>query len=605
VNRIHYLPPFRTFSLKSLYFVLLITGLLILPVRQGSPEASAIVTVEVIHSRDQYPAGGTYPVLFLLRVEQPWYIHGVEDSGDGLIPTALSFSSPPGIRLGNLRFPEPQKLQFGYTPEPVELYSGTLRVGATLLVQENAPVGKQAISGTLSYQPCSPHTCLPPEAVEIRFEALVAPEGTASEALNQEHFALKPPPFPQGPREPLETSTGAGFWLSLVGIFLGGLALNLTPCIYPLIPITVSYFGGRGHQSRGKGVFHGFLYILGLALTNSALGLTAALSGGLLGAALQNPYLLAAVAAILFTLGLNLFGFWELRIPSGLVQFASRSFGGYRGTFFMGLTLGIVAAPCLGPFILGLLTYVSQRGDPFLGFLYFFVLSLGLGLPLSLLAVFSGTLDKLPLSGEWMIWIRKGLGWVLVGMAAYMIWPLVPGHAWKSALMGGILASAGLHLGWIEKSGRGKDTRFQRAKKWVGGLLVLGAMFVLISGLQKGEGIHWIPYHPERIEEAALEGRPVIIDFYADWCSPCREMDNQVFSDPEVVELGRSFVALRVDLTSHNPFQEQLQEKYRIRGVPTIVFLDKNGAEMRPLRVESFLGRTPFLKRMKEALDQG
>ncbi|MBW1806314.1 MAG: sulfite exporter TauE/SafE family protein, partial [Deltaproteobacteria bacterium] len=222
--------------------------------------------------------------------------------------------------------------------------------------------------------------------------------------------------------------SGATLWLTLLGIFLGGLALNLTPCIYPLIPITVSYFGGKSGKIKENRVLHGLFYISGLALTNSILGVSAALSGGMLGSALQKPVVLIFVACIMIALGLSFFDIWEIRIPSVLTSMASRSFGGYFGTFFMGLTLGIVAAPCLGPFILGLLTYVGQQGDPFLGFLYFFVLSIGLGLPLAFLAVFSGAMDRLPLSGSWMVWIRRFMGWVLVGMAGYMISPLIDHH---------------------------------------------------------------------------------------------------------------------------------------------------------------------------------
>ncbi|NIR15257.1 MAG: thiol:disulfide interchange protein, partial [Desulfobacterales bacterium] len=225
---------------------------------------------------------------------------------------------------------------------------------------------------------------MPPENVSVHLLTIIVPRGTPTEALNQKIFlsarAEKPAEGIPGIR------FGAGFLLTLFGIFLWGLALNLTPCVYPLIPITVSYFGGRSQKVSANTIMHGMLYILGLALMNSVLGLAAALSGGMLGAVLQQPLVLIFVAAVMTALGLSFFGFWEFRIPAPLTKMASKSHGGYFGTFFMGLTLGIVAAPCLGPFILALLTFVGQKGDPFLGFLYFFILSLGLGLPLSLLA---------------------------------------------------------------------------------------------------------------------------------------------------------------------------------------------------------------------------
>jgi thiol:disulfide interchange protein DsbD len=231
---------------------------------------------------------------------------------------------------------------------------------------------------------------------------------------------------------------------TLMGIFAAGMALNLTPCVYPLIPITISYFGGR--SDRRQLIGHGLCYICGLSITNSTLGVVAALTGGLMGAVLQNPLVLTFVAVLLIILATSLFGLWELRLPSDLMQAASRSHAGFVGTLFMGLTMGVVAAPCIGPFVLGLLTWVASMGSPWLGFVVFFTLSLGLGLPLFCLALFSGNLSKLPRSGEWMLWVRKLMGWVLIGMAVYFIRPVLPEMA-RILLPAIVALTAGLHLG--------------------------------------------------------------------------------------------------------------------------------------------------------------
>jgi thioredoxin:protein disulfide reductase len=395
---------------------------------------------------------------------------------------------------------------------------------------------------------------------------------------------------------------------TLLGIFAGGMALNLTPCVYPLIPITVSYFGGqaaKGEKNQGKLIGHGLCYIIGLALTNSVLGVAASLTGGLMGSLLQNPVVLIAVSAVLVFFATSLFGLWEMRLPGGLTQVAAKSYTGYFGSLFMGLTLGVVAAPCIGPFVLGLLTWVAGMGSPWLGFIIFFTLSLGLGLPLFLLAMFSGQLEKLPRSGGWMLWVRKLMGWVLVAMAAHFVRPVLPGH-WGTVLLALVALSAGLHLGWIDKN-QANFRVFPWLKGGVGvGCLVLSAFLVTSWALQ-GPGVTWRPYSEDVLKEAQRLNKPVIIDFYATWCTPCRELEEITFHDASVVGQAESgFVMVKVDVTKGgNPVHDRLLKQYEVRGVPTIVFLDNGGRENRGLRLVDFLPPEQFLARMIELRKSG
>ena len=383
--------------------------------------------------------------------------------------------------------------------------------------------------------------------------------------------------------------------LTLVGIFLGGMALNLTPCVYPLIPITVSYFGGRSGQGQGRLLAHGFFYITGLAMTNSILGVVAAMTGGLVGAMLQNFWVLVAVATVLLVFASSLFGFWELRLPAGLTRAASKNYAGYFGTFFMGMTLGVVAAPCIGPFVLGLLTWVASTADPAFGFTVFFTLSLGLGLPLFILAMFSGRLEKMPRSGEWMNWVRKAMGWVLVGMAAYFIRPLLP-KALSIVAYSLIALAAGLHLGWLDRS-KATFRSFTWIKTAIGVTGIALSIFLAASWYLRGPGVAWQPYSQAVLEQAVKEGRPVMIDFYATWCAPCRELDEITFHDQEVVKQSAKFVMVKIDLTSgDNPAYQQLVKEYAVKGVPTVVFLDATGVERRDMRLVDFMKPPQFVR---------
>ncbi|HTD53127.1 MAG TPA: cytochrome c biogenesis protein CcdA, partial [Thermoanaerobaculia bacterium] len=382
-----------------------------------------------------------------------------------------------------------------------------------------------------------------------------------------------------------------GLFFALLVVFGWGLALNLTPCVYPVIPLTVSFFGGQAQGRPGRVFGLAALYVLGMATMYSALGVVAALSGRLFGVALQSPWVLAGVAVVLVALALSMFGLYDIRVPTGLMQKAGARAGG-AGAYAMGLLVGVVAAPCIGPVVLALLTFVASRQDAAFGFLIFFVLSLGLGLPYLFLAVFSGSLARLPRAGEWMEGVKKVFGWILLAMAAYFLKTALP------APIGSWLLPAVLLVGAVALAVASRS--LLPALRITASILFLAAAFFFVPRrVPASEGPKWLAYSEASVRGA---GRPAVIDFAATWCAPCLELDHKTFVEPRVREALSRRALFKADLTrAASPESIALTEKYQILGVPTVIFLDAAGNERKELRLVGFEGPEEFLARLAKA----
>ena len=395
-----------------------------------------------------------------------------------------------------------------------------------------------------------------------------------------------------------------GLWVGLPMAFLGGLLLNLTPCVYPMIPVTLAFFSAQTSSAPGRprATFHraarlAACYVLGIALNYAVLGLLAAKTGSLFGAWLQQPMVLIGVAAIIVALSLSLFGFYELTLPAVVRHRLGQASTGAWGAFLMGLVVGLVAAPCIGPVLLALLLVASQLANPFSGFLLFFVLGLGMGLPYVVLGMAAPWATRLPKSGLWLLWCKQVLGLCLLGLALWFLRPLVPSGLFPK-LVAGLLIGAGFSLGWgvrVEAAGR-----WFRGVRSLSGLgLLLAAILVVWPRTPAGPTVTWIPYSEPALEEAQRSGRPTLVDVYADWCIPCVEMDHVTFRHPEVVRALAAVNTLRLDVTeSVSPDGERLLEHYQIFGAPTVLLFDRTGRERGELRLLGFVQPKEFLGRL-------
>lgn len=377
--------------------------------------------------------------------------------------------------------------------------------------------------------------------------------------------------------------------------FLAGLALNLTPCVYPLIPVTISFFVGQGRQRVGRSAWLAACYVAGLAVTYSTLGLAASLTGGMLGAALQQPVVVVLVAVVMVALGLGLCGLFEPRVPSWLTERFGSARAGAVGALVMGLTVGIIAAPCLGPFVLGLLLYVGQLGRPIVGFWLFFSLALGLGFPYLLLGTFANQLHRLPKSGVWLVWVKQILGCALFGVAWYLVVPLLPKTVGQWAVVA-LLVGCGVYLGW------GSPVRLHGGWRWfrwvLGVLLIVSASWAWPLKILRSSPMSWVPFTPSLLEQPA--GRPVLVDVYADWCLPCHEMDRTTYRDPRVVEQARRFLMVKLDATDVTPEEEAVMSRYRVFGVPTLLVFDSQGRHLRSLSRTGYIDADELLGVMSQ-----
>ncbi len=555
--------------------------------------------------------GGQFNAVLTMNIEKPWHINSNKPHDESLIASMVKAKGK-GITLTNIAYPKPRDVTFSFSDQPISVFEGNAEIVLSFKADPGASSGKHTVDVQLLYQACNDQSCLAPVTVSAVLDVII--EGAASAQPSGSSVEKKndSTDFSTAPQNtgsvPLQTFQGAapeestlastletsGLALSLLFIFIGGLALNLTPCVYPLIPITIGYFGGQSEGKTSRLFLLGVLYMLGMALTYSVIGVVTSLSGAIFGTLLQNMYVIIGIAALFVVLALSQFGVYEFNLPSSWMAMAGGAKGGSFGAFFMGLTMGIVAAPCIGPFVLGLVTFVAAKGDPFQGFLMFFVLALGLGFPYLILALFSGKIKSLPRSGEWMEGVKHLFGFIMLGMAIYFLDPILPKgiQLYTLPLFGIIAASI---LIFADKTGNGVKG-FRTVKIALSCIVIAVSAYALIP-VQK-QSPDWQTFSEAQYETSITKNEMMIIDFYADWCIPCKELDAMTFSDSRVITESQKFKMYKADLTkSGTPEIEALTKRFRIKGVPTVLIIDSKGNERE--RITGFVNVLEFLKKIK------
>lgn len=420
-------------------------------------------------------------------------------------------------------------------------------------------------------------------------------------------------------------------------VFAGGLLTALTPCVYPLIPITVSIFGARKAESRARALVLTSAYIVGMGVVFSALGVVAAKTGQAFGALLGHPAVVSGLALFLLLLASSMFGAFELALPQPLQQRLNAVGGaGLGGAFLMGSVSGFLAAPCTGPVLTGLLAYVAKSQSTSLGAALLFVYALGIGVPFFLIGVFT---VRLPKGGVWMEWIKSVLGMVLVALAlSYLKDAFAPlrealkGVAGQLGRMPGtalaaVLAGVGVAAGAVHLSFKAGAREF--GLKALGVLLVVAALTLRSGAMDAGPtGALWVslgwaappqaptftwhavlpppqaPFSQDSFEQvlakARSEGRPVLIDFFAEWCAACKELDRETYPAPEVISATERFINVKIDATHSDEALDALMERFGVEGLPTVAFISSEGQVLSAPRVTGFLEPRAFIAELEK-----
>lgn len=486
----------------------------------------------------------------------------------------------------------------------VKIYTEPLFVDVPLL---SAAANAKLI---IQYQGCAKAGfCYPPETRIIDLQAVASDTGSDNNtAANVAKIETDSPKAPVAEQDGLANRLADSWWTPLLFLALG-VGLAFTPCVLPMYPILTSIVLGRGQLSQQRALILSFIYVQGMALTYTVLGLVVASAGLQFQAAMQHPYVLIGLSTLFVLLALSMFGVYTLQLPSKvqtwLNSLSNKQQGGNSvGVFAMGAISGLVCSPCTTAPLSGALLYVAQSGDLFTGAIALYALAMGMGIPLILVAVFGNKL--LPKAGGWMERVKTLFGFILLAAPIFLLERLLS-PVWSTALWSvlGIVA-----FGWLYHCKNSLPFGGWK-QSMVGIIAVLG----LFASAQPALDVWFKPEqtnlasrsHVEfirvnniaelnlQLSQAKLAGKPVMLDFYADWCVACKEFEKYTFHQQEVAQKLQNFVLLQADVTKNQPQDIELLKAMNVLGLPTIEFWNAQGERVSNARISGFMPADRFL----------
>ncbi|MFN3018192.1 protein-disulfide reductase DsbD [Vibrio coralliilyticus] len=528
------------------------------------------------------------------QVKQDYYLyqHRLSVSGEN-------------VAVGELKMEDGQPYKDEFFGE-VNIYTTPLFVEVPLAdYQDDARL-------IVQYQGCAKAGfCYPPETRVVDLTSFQSSAGDQSAPSGNTSSA--PTDTPAKPSQPvskessLASSLSDSWWTPLLFLALG-VGLAFTPCVLPMYPILTSIVLGSGKLSHGRALGLAFIYVQGMALTYTLLGLVVASAGMQFQAAMQHPYVLIGLSVMFVALALSMFGAYTIQLPSAvqtwLNNLSNKQQGGSSlGVFAMGAISGLVCSPCTTAPLSGALLYVAQSGDLLTGGVALYALALGMGIPLMLVAVFGNKL--LPKAGNWMDRVKTLFGFILLAAPIFLLERILP-ETWATGLWSALGLAA---FGWLYHVKNSLPFGGWKQSA-VGIIAVLGLFASAQPALNYWFGGHTEQAQPSiqftristvddlnsQLEQAKLAGKPVMLDFYADWCVACKEFEKYTFHQPDVEAKLRNFVLLQADVTKNLPQDIALLKEMNVLGLPTIEFWDASGQHVSNARVTGFMQAEPFLQ---------
>ncbi len=563
---------------KRFYFLFLLTLSLNLFGDDGNVDCSCYL------SHDRFPAGSSGEIAIVCRVEEGYHI------------------TDPNLGFFKVEFPKTEDLIFSepeYSkPEPYRdtfIYRD-LTIFAEFAVSKHAKTSNIPVEINFRYQLCQEEPeerCLLPSVKKINVLIPVVPEGSSFKYINKEIFKGRVKVKP-------EVSSLSLF--SIFAVFLSGILTGLTPCVYPLYPLVIAFVGGSNLKRRVDALILSIFIIFGLSLSFSLLGFISAKTGSAMGVITRSPIFLAFVALVFFIMALSMFGAFELKLPSFVLGKIQKRRSGIFGAFFMGVIFGLIGIPCVGPILVSLLTFVAKSQNPALGFALLFSYAIGIGIIFIPLSLFASLRTLISSTGEVSSLLKYLFGLILLSASFYFLKDAIPSNIYF-LILGITLIFLSVFAGVFRREEEGLRGKILKGAGVI--ILVFGIFYLLlslilfyeenfpitsVSSVSEKSPVNWLSSFEEGKEIAKKEGKFLILDFYANWCTVCKELDRKTFSNEKVIENLKNFVLVRIDVS--NGEDEELT-KFNVLGIPTVIFLDSNGNELE--RFSGFKSPEDFL----------